>query len=368
MKKTIKILLVLALAMLCIGMISCTNVEHAITETPTGAPKTIDVIPVLTSLPISDIKTTPDTEPTPTPTLTPTPTVTPTPSLQLKNVYLTIEAIDENGFAGNARVFSGIDTTVTPYLTGTLYLIYPEASEKFAVSDYIFFTVDPSKLTQTDGECVDMTDGSVVGYKYTVSEVYYPECEPELLRPFLPAAKPIIYLYPEEDTLCSVKLRLDGEFSCTYPLYGDNGWQNFIAKPDGTLIFPNGREYYALYWEGMVNTEADFSYGFCVKGEDSAAFFEDVLEKIGLSEREANEFIVYWLPIFERNEYNLVTFNTEKYSAAAELEITPTPDSILRVYMQYKAVDEFVNIEPQEFGGFERRGFTVVEWGGGNCG
>lgn len=48
----------------------------------------------------------------------------------------------------------------------------------------------------------------------------------------------------------------------------------------------------------------------------------------------------------------------------AELEITPTPDSVLRVFMAAKPLDAPVDIEPQEFAPFERVGFTVVEWGG----
>ncbi len=39
-------------------------------------------------------------------------------------------------------------------------------------------------------------------------------------------------------------------------------------------------------------------------------------------------------------------------------------DSVLRVMMVWKGVDEAQDIEPQEFGTFERKGLTVVEWGG----
>ena len=55
--------------------------------------------------------------------------------------------------------------------------------------------------------------------------------------------KPVIYLYPEADTVCSVSLDVNGELVCTYPDYAD-GWNNFTASPDGTLTFANGKEYY----------------------------------------------------------------------------------------------------------------------------
>ena len=179
------------------------------------------------------------------------------------------------------------------------------------------------------------------------------------------AKKPVIYLYPETDTVCSVKLTLDGELTCTYPEYGENGWDNFLAKPDGTLIFEDGRSYYCLYWEGISNMRSDFSKGFCVKGKASAAFLEKALAEIGLNEREANEFIIYWLPILEENEYNVISFQTENYDESAKLEITPTPDSVLRVFMSFYESEGFVEIEPQSFDRFERNGFVVVEWGGG---
>ena len=39
-------------------------------------------------------------------------------------------------------------------------------------------------------------------------------------------------------------------------------------------------------------------------------------------------------------------------------------DSLLRVFMAWKGLDKPVEVEPQELPGFERSGFTVVEWGG----
>ena len=46
------------------------------------------------------------------------------------------------------------------------------------------------------------------------------------------------------------------------------------------------------------------------------------------------------------------------------LEITPKPDSIIRIMMVYKPVNKYTNIEEQELITPERKGFTVVEWGG----
>ena len=176
--------------------------------------------------------------------------------------------------------------------------------------------------------------------------------------------KPIIYLYPEESTVCSVKVDLDGELICTYPEHTTSGWQNFTAYPDSTLIFPDGKEYYALYWEGITGIEWDMTKGFCVRGEDTAEFLEWALAEQGLTRREANEFIVYWLPLMQENPYNVISFQTTAYTDEVKLDITPAPDSLLRVYMTYYASDREVEIQPQSFESFKRQGFTVVEWGG----
>ena len=176
------------------------------------------------------------------------------------------------------------------------------------------------------------------------------------------AAKPVIYLYPEEETEVAVKLDYNGLLTCTYPAYND-GWR-VTASPDGTLTDEKGMQYNYLYWEGETYTQYDFSKGFCVKGEDTAEFLEASLEALGLTRREANEFIVFWLPQMQENEYNVISFQTEAYTSSARLEITPAPDTLIRVFMAYKAADEYTELEAQELTAPERRGFTVVEWGG----
>ncbi len=174
--------------------------------------------------------------------------------------------------------------------------------------------------------------------------------------------KPVIYLYPETQTAVSVKLDISGELISSYPKY-NSGWR-VVANPDGTVFDEFGREYYCLFWEGVSNAEYDFSKGFCVSGDETEKFLEVALEKLGLSEKEANEFIIYWLPQMENNEYNLISFQGDAYTDAAKLEIEPQPDTLIRVFMAWKPLDEFVDIEPQELCAQCRKGFTAVEWGG----
>ena len=183
-------------------------------------------------------------------------------------------------------------------------------------------------------------------------------------------AKPVLYLYPEKKMNVSVKLSLkDAVFSCTYPDYG-KGW-NVTAYPNGKLINKaDRREYSYLYWELDSDMKFDFSKGFIVKGKDTAAFLQKTLAQMGLKPKEYNEFIVYWLPRMQNNEYNLISFQTKTYTDNVKLKISPKPDSVLRVNMAYKpltakqAKNQKSSLKPQTFPMFERKGFTVVEWGG----
>ena len=177
-------------------------------------------------------------------------------------------------------------------------------------------------------------------------------------------AKPVLYLYPEQKTDVTVKLKLkNSKFSCTYPDY-NKGWK-VTAYPNGTLINQaDKKEYSYLYWELSGNMQFDFSKGFLVAGKDTAAFLQKTLSQMGLTPKEYNEFIVYWLPRMQNNPYNLISFQTKAYTDNVKLDISPKPDSVLRVAMAYKPLDKPVNVKPQTFPTFERKGFTVVEWGG----
>ncbi|MCP4439682.1 MAG: hypothetical protein GY810_12125 [Aureispira sp.] len=177
--------------------------------------------------------------------------------------------------------------------------------------------------------------------------------------------KPIIYLYPEQATKIHVELDYNGQLTTTYPKYDESKGWTVEAQPDGTLIDPaTQKEYYGLYWEGLDNQPYDLSTGFVVKGEATADFLDEKLAQLGLTRREANEFIVYWLPELEQNEYNFIHFAQEEYRELAKLHITPKPETIIRVFMVYKPLRHKSQVEEQKLPAVERKGFTAVEWGG----
>lgn len=175
--------------------------------------------------------------------------------------------------------------------------------------------------------------------------------------------KPVIYLYPTVTTDVNVKLGKKENLLVTYPKYED-GW-NVKATPNGNLTDKNGKNYYALYWEGIDYKIDITDEGFVVKGEDTIEFLEEKLKLLGLNERESNEFIMFWLPKLQINEYNYIRFaSSEEINEMMPLEVTPQPDSVIRVLMVTKPLDKKIEVKEQKISTPKRDGFTVVEWGG----
>lgn len=149
--------------------------------------------------------------------------------------------------------------------------------------------------------------------------------------------KTIIYLYPTKNTEVSVNLEKNENLTCSYPKY-KNGWK-VLAQPNGNLSdLDTNRQLYSLYYE----SESDIKFkveneGFIVKSEDAIEFLEEKLAILGLNEKEAEEFIVYWLPKLEANKYNYIRFATsDEINQNMPLEINPNPDTIIRILMTFK--------------------------------
>ena len=177
--------------------------------------------------------------------------------------------------------------------------------------------------------------------------------------------KPVIYLYPEKEISVEVKLE-NIDFTATYPLY-ENGWR-VTARPDGTLCDKEGREYNYLYWEGHSDVfVSNMDKGFVVERDNYIQFLEDKLSEIGLTDKEACDFITYWLPQMNEYEYCLASFQMENYEDQVKLDYSVNPDNELRLFVAFKGLDRLIDIEEQDlsyYEDFEREGFVVVEWGG----
>ena len=180
----------------------------------------------------------------------------------------------------------------------------------------------------------------------------------------MPAKKPVIYLYPEQTQDVAVQVHFKGALTKTIPAYNE-GWK-VSASPDGLITnYADGRQYPYLFWEGdTYKQDWNMKEGFVVSAGDSRPFLERVLPEMGSSAKEYNEFVDFWVPVLQKNEYNLVHFAGREYEDLATLEVSPKPDAVLRVFMVFRATGKDTRVVAQHFDGFVRKGFTVVEWGG----
>lgn len=194
---------------------------------------------------------------------------------------------------------------------------------------------------------------------FNISSININNMEGELV-----SYKPIIYLYPTDETNVNVKLGYKENVTVSYPEYID-GW-NVLAKPNGRLIdLDTNRELYSLYYECKNAIKFDMtSEGFIVKGKEIVPFLEEKLSILGLNDIESEEFIIYWLPILSENKYNYIRFATEdEINENMPLNIEPEPESIVRILMIYKGLEEKIDITEQKLMTPQRNGFVAVEWG-----
>lgn len=176
--------------------------------------------------------------------------------------------------------------------------------------------------------------------------------------------KPMIYIYPTSDLDLKIKLVNDDKLTHTYPKY-DNEWNVKVTKDSTIFDYKTKRNYYALYWEGIDNSNIDITEGFVVKGKQTSIFLENKLSYLGLNDREINEFIVYWISKMENNNYNFIRFRTLKeINEYMPLEFSEKPDTLIRVIMDFKPLNKKINVKEQKLERMQRKGFTIVEWGG----
>lgn len=184
------------------------------------------------------------------------------------------------------------------------------------------------------------------------------KCDPNI------SYKPIIYIYPDKEMDLTIKLKNDKLLTHTYPKY--SGSWNIHVDTDGNIYdYKTNKNYYALYWEAFDNSEINMNEGFVIEGKDTVNFLEEKLKYLGLNDREINEFIIYWIDKLENNKYNYIRFRcTEEVNNYMPLEFSEKPDTLIRIIMDYKPLNEKINVKEQELEKATRNGFTIVEWGG----
>jgi hypothetical protein len=179
--------------------------------------------------------------------------------------------------------------------------------------------------------------------------------------------KPVIYLYPAEETPVQIKLDVKGKLGFTWPIYGDE-W-TVLAYPNGK-IQDEGTMYNYLFWDGKMQANKlnyNQAKGSVVQKSKLVDFLSTALNKLGFTSSEEQDFLTYWVPKMMENEFNYVHFLiNDDYEQIAGVNVNPKPDNMLRVYMIWHGTkdEKSVNCTSQEFKSIKRDGFTYVEWGG----
>jgi len=185
-------------------------------------------------------------------------------------------------------------------------------------------------------------------------------------NPGMMCRKPVIYLYPTKETDATVAINTKAMFTAVYPQFTDakkNEWK-VHAYPCGKLVIDK-REYSSLFWEGARKQFVPkFQTGFVVDRKNAVKFLEEKLKLIGLTDKEANEFITYWIPVLNKNGKSVVSFQFDNYDKQFPLEVSPKPDTVIRVFLAIRKARNNESIEEQKLTTIKREGFTVVEWGG----
>ncbi len=177
--------------------------------------------------------------------------------------------------------------------------------------------------------------------------------------------KPVIYLYPEKTTNLDVSLAPVGGFSYTEPSY-NNGWR-VIASPDGTLVNrDDGEKYPYLFWEGRGGLYSAPTKFWVVKQRDVPSFLSSTLAQLGLNAKETSDFKEFWVPRMQKAAYYKIGFyGNSVMDKIAPLMLSKSADTTIRVLMDFDELNAPVAENPPRLPPTpERKGFTVVEWGG----
>ena len=173
--------------------------------------------------------------------------------------------------------------------------------------------------------------------------------------------KPAIYIYPETPGPFEVRLDLGAGVRITesLPEYG-GGWSVTVSA-DGRI--DDAHDY--LFYELAVPRPTPPSAGWCLDAAHLDVELVDLAARIGLNAHEAEEFVDYWSGRLEGSAHWAAcpVFDAALDGWAA-LDVTPAPDVTLRAWVIFAPLDAPIDLPVPVVPEVERRGTTVIEWGG----
>ena len=249
--------------------------------------------------------------------------------------------------------------------------------------DCIQLRQNPSKLENTSAICttetarqagtlaqVGLSTSSIREYSCsgTLVDILQLQCSfQEQTAPGLPLnldvgpvfKKPAIYLYPEQQEQVRVKVAIKGAMTLSEPKYGD-GW-TVLANPSGLI----DEKYDYLFYEAQLDNLELPEEGWVVPGNNLSPWFEEYLQKLGLNEKEKTQFKEYWLAeLPESAYYEIHLLERDFLNKNMKLKIVPQPQTIIRLNFSFQPLTQDREIIEPTIKIPQRKGFTVVEWGG----
>ena len=180
--------------------------------------------------------------------------------------------------------------------------------------------------------------------------------------------KPVIYLYPTQNTVVNVRLHVAGTIVKSIPTYPENGWKNIFAEPNGTFTYKN-ETYHELFYEDSFNAMHAPQTGIVIPTADLSSQLALLTTRLGLLPSEQKEFLDFWLPKLSalKTSYILFSvFDRSQKEAMDKVDISPKPDTTIEFLAYFKPLQTpIIPLKPLVLPNPPaRRGFTAVIWGG----
>lgn len=186
----------------------------------------------------------------------------------------------------------------------------------------------------------------------------------DLLPPL--ACEPIIYLYAPEPTEISLRFGSSVRILESDPEYSD-GWRVRADETGEIVDLRDGSTHPYLFWEGQSHLLPRLERGAVLSRAEVSGFLDQSLSKLGLVGSEIDDFKYYWLDKLTQSPYVAISFYDQAVvDAVYPIEITPDPDTSIRVLMDYQLLRTRIDLPPQNLPANppQRQGVTLVEWGG----
>ncbi len=155
--------------------------------------------------------------------------------------------------------------------------------------------------------------------------------------------KPNIYLYPTAPLDITVKIGFPqgGRVTVSEPLYND-GWSVRVT-PDGMI----DGQWRFLFYESVQPNGWQRKRGYLVATDEMEQFFRNDLAARGFVGQEIEDFIDWWMPLLAEPGYLIVYPQDDTVIRTLEdLQLSVTPDSLLRHRYVIETTAEPVTIEP----------------------